>query len=379
MFTNGTLFDDKGGRILYSEFGTFAQLSKSLLENKLKVTVSGRYDKNQNFAGYFTPRASAVFSPTDRHHFRASFQSGFRNPTPSDQFIKLNVGPITILGGAPSNSAGMNVYENSFNSTSIGGFVNGFLADVNKVGPQQAVLNNKDKLVKSNVPYIAPERVQSFEVGYRTLLTSRLSLDANYYYGAYRNFILNTVVIRPNSPVLAADGSINPAAAQDILNSTYQAFQLYTNAPDRVTAQGATLGLNYATAGGYTLTGNGTWSSFNLQNADPNNIPAFNTPRFKTNVTFGHRNIAPNLGFNIAWHWQEAFDWVGSFNDLRPGRIQAYHLIDAQVTLKLPAYKTLLKIGASNLTNQYVVQAYGSPAVGGLYYVSLTFDQGLRR
>ncbi len=379
LFTNGTLFDDKGGRILYSEFGAFAQLSKTLLEDKLKLTVSGRYDKNQNFAGYFTPRASAVFSPSDRHHFRASFQSGYRNPTPSDQFIKLNVGPITILGGAPSNSAGMNVYENSINSSSVGGFVNGFLADVNKVGPQQAVMNNKAKLVKSNVPYIAPERVQSFELGYRSLLTSRLSLDANYYFGSYRNFILNTVVIRPNSPVLSADGSINPAAAQDILNSAYQAFQLYTNAPDRVTAQGATLGLNYATSGGYTLTGNGTWSAFNLQNADPNSIPAFNTPRFKTNVTLGHRNIAPNVGFNVAWHWQEAFDWVGAFNDLHAGRIQAYSLLDAQVTLRLPTYKTLLKIGASNLTNQYVVQAYGSPAVGGLYYISLTFDQGMLR
>ncbi len=379
LFTNGTLFDDKGGRILYSEFGAFAQLSKTLLEDKLKLTVSGRYDKNQNFAGYFTPRASAVFSPGDRHHFRASFQSGYRNPTPSDQFIKLNVGPITILGGAPGNSAGMNVYENSINSSSVGGFVNGFLADVNKVGPQQAVLNNKARLVKSNIPYIAPERVQSFEVGYRSLVTSRLSLDANYYFGSYRNFILNTVVIRPNSPVISADGSINPAAAQDILNSAYQAFQLYTNAPDRVTAQGATLGLNYATTGGYTLTGNGTWSAFNLQNANPNSIPAFNTPRFKTNVTLGHRNIAPNVGFNVAWHWQESFDWVGSFNDLHAGRIQAYSLLDAQVTLKIPTYRTLLKIGASNLTNQYVVQAYGSPAVGGLYYVSLTFDQGMLR
>ncbi|SFD26726.1 TonB-dependent receptor [Spirosoma endophyticum] len=379
LYTNGTLFDDKGGRILYSEFGAFAQLSKTLLADKLKLTVSGRYDKNQNFAGYFTPRASAVFSPTDRHHFRASFQTGYRNPTPSDQFIKLNVGPITILGGAPSNSAGMNVYENSFNSTSLGGFINGFMTDAPKVGQQQAVLNNKDKLVKSNVPYIAPERVQSFEVGYRTLLTSRLSLDANYYFGAYRNFILNTVVVSPKSPVLSADGRVNPAAAQDILATNYQLFQLYTNAPDRVTAQGATLGLNYTTSGGYNVTGNGTWSAFNLQNADPNNIPAFNTPRFKTNVTVGHRNVAPNVGFNVAWHWQEAFNWVGSFNDLRPGRIQAYSLIDAQVTLKIPTYKTLLKLGASNLTNQYIVQAYGSPAVGGLYYVSLTFDQGMLR
>jgi outer membrane receptor protein involved in Fe transport len=378
LFTNGTLFDDKGGRILYQEYGAFAQVSKTLLADRLKLTVAGRYDKNQNFAGYFAPRASTVFSATDRHHFRASYQTGFRNPTPSDQFIKLNVGPITILGGAPSNSAGMNVYENSYTAASVNSFGAGFGADVNKVGPQQAVLNNKDKLQKSNVPYIAPERVNSFEVGYRGLLTPNLSVDANYYYGVYTNFILNTVVLRPNSPVLGVDGKPNPAAAQDILSGRVQAFQLYTNAPDKVSAQGATLGLTYRTPGGYQLGANGTWSAFNIRNADPNNVAAFNTPRFKTNLTLGHRNIAPNIGFNLAWHWQESFDWVGSFNALIPGRVPAYHLLDAQVNYRMPSIKTVLKLGASNLTNQYVVQSYGSPAVGGLYYVSLVFDQGLR-
>jgi outer membrane receptor protein involved in Fe transport len=378
LFTNGTLFDDKGGRILYHEYGAFAQISKTLLADKLKLTVSGRYDKNQNFAGYFTPRASAVYSATDRHHFRASYQTGFRNPTPSDQFIKLNVGPITILGGAPSNSAGMNVYENSYTAASVNQFGAGFGADVNKVGPQQAVLNNKDRLQQSKVPYIAPERVNSFEVGYRGLLSSNLSVDANYYYGVYTNFILNTVVLRPNSPVLGSDGKPNPAAAQDILSGRVQAFQLYTNAPDDVSAQGATLGLTYRTGGGYQISTNGTWSAFNIRNADPNNVAAFNTPRFKTNVTLGHRSLTPNLGFNVAWHWQESFDWVSSFNALIPGRVPAYHLLDAQVSYRVPSLKTVVKLGATNLTNQYVVQAYGSPAVGGLYYVSLVFDQGLK-
>lgn len=378
LFTNGTLFDDKGGRILYHEFGAFAQVSKAFLAEKLKLTVSGRYDKNQNFAGYFTPRASAVFSATDRHHFRASYQTGFRNPTPSDQFIKLNAGPITILGGAPSNSAGMNVYENSYTAASANQFGAGFGADVGKVGSQQALLNNKDKLKKSNVPYIAPERVNSFEVGYRGLLSSSLSVDANYYYGVYTNFILNTVVLRPENPVLGSDGKPNAAAAQEILNGKAQLFQLYTNAPDKVSAQGATLGLTYRTLGGYQIGTNGTWSSFNIRNADPNNVAAFNTPRFKTNVTLGHRNIAPNIGFNVAWHWQESFDWVSSFNALIPGRVPAYHLLDAQVNFRMPALKTVVKLGATNLTNQYVVQAYGSPAVGGLYYISLVFDQGLK-
>jgi iron complex outermembrane recepter protein len=46
--------------------------------------------------------------------------------------------------------------------------------------------------------------------------------------------------------------------------------------------------------------------------------------------------------------------------------------------MKMPNLKTIVKVGASNLTNQYVVQAYGSPAVGGLYYVSLNFDELFR-
>ena len=45
---------------------------------------------------------------------------------------------------------------------------------------------------------------------------------------------------------------------------------------------------------------------------------------------------------------------------------------------KPPETGNLVKLGAANLTNNYVVQAYGSPAVGGLYYLSLNFDDLLR-
>ena len=45
----------------------------------------------------------------------------------------------------------------------------------------------------------------------------------------------------------------------------------------------------------------------------------------------------------------------------------------ALLRYRLPRLQTTVKIGANNLTNQYIVQAYGSPAVGGLYYVALTY------
>lgn len=381
METNGTLFDDKVNKVRVNEVGAFVQASKTLFNEKLKITLSGRYDKNQNFDGNFTPRAAAVFSPTDRHHFRASYQTGFRNPTVPDQFIKLNVGPIIILGGAPANSAGLNAYENSFTAASVGAFGAAFGQAVASGTPfPQAVAQNRDKLVKSAVPYIKPEQSKAFEVGYKGILGQNLLLDLSYYHGEYRNFLINQVVIRPNTqPVLLPDGTVNPAAAAELLSTpTRQAFQLYTNAADRVSTDGASAGLTALLGRGYRLGANATWAQFNLLDANPNNIPAFNTPRWKTNVTLSNSRLTDRLGFGVTWHWQEAFDWYGTFNENRPGRVPAYSLLDAQVTYRVPSLKGSLKLGASNLANNYVVQAYGSPAVGGLYYLTITFDELMR-
>jgi outer membrane receptor protein involved in Fe transport len=92
----------------------------------------------------------------------------------------------------------------------------------------------------------------------------------------------------------------------------------------------------------------------------------------------GNAKLTDKLGFNVAWHWQSGFDWYGTFTENRPGRINAYSLLDAQLSYKLPSLKTVVKVGASNLTNTYIMQAYGSPAIGGLYYVSLNFDELFR-
>ena len=57
------------------------------------------------------------------------------------------------------------------------------------------------------------------------------------------------------------------------------------------------------------------------------------------------------------------------------GQVKSYHLLDAQISYRIPKIKTTIKLAANNLTNQYNVQAYGSPAVGGLNFISLSFDE----
>ncbi|MGY4385303.1 iron complex outermembrane receptor protein [Pedobacter sp. UYP24] len=379
MFTNGSLFDDKTNKIGIKEYGAFLQAGKKLLDDKLKLSASIRYDKNENFKGSITPRFSGVYTVNKIHNFRASYQTGFRNPTPVDQFIHLNVGPITILGGAPGNSAGLNVYENSFTAASVNIFGPAVGAAIGGgATPPNAINQNKDLLVKSNVAYVKPEQQKAYEVGYKSLINEKLLVDLNYYHSSYTNFLLNTVVIRPTSNVLGTDGKINPAAAAEVAARTVSAFQLYTNAEDKVSAQGVSAGLTYLFNGGYVLGGNATWSDFNLGSANINNIAQFNTPEYSTNATFGNSNAFKNVGFNLAWHWQSAFDWYGTFNGVRPGRIKAYSMVDAQINKKIPSINTTIKLGGSNIFNKYVSQAYGSPAVGAVYYVALSFDNPLK-
>lgn len=236
----------------------------------------------------------------------------------------------------------------------------------------------KDLLVKSNVAYIKPERVKVFEIGYKGLFNDNLVFDINYYFSSYTDFLLNQVVMEPQSPVLAPDGSINPPAAMDLLNGDSHLYQLYTNAADVVTAQGATLGITYSLPKNYLVGGNLTLATFDIKDANPNNVPGFNTPKYKTAVTFGNSKITDKLGFNVAWRWQDTYEWYGTFNQMRPGTIEAFSVIDAQVNYKLLPIKSMIKIGANNLFNNQVYQAYGSPSIGAIYYVSLTFDQLLR-
>lgn len=379
MFTNGTLFDDKGKSIIIKEGGAFVQLGKKLFNDKLKLAASARYDKNENFKGRMTPRASAVYALAKNHHLRTSFQTGFRNPTPGDQYIKLNAGPITILGGVPDNSVGMNVYQNSFTSTSLGPFFGAFGQAVSQgTPPPQAVMEAKDLLVKSNVAYIKPERAKVFELGYKGLINNNFFIDVNYYFCSYNDFLLNQVVMEPNNPVLGADGKINPQAAFDLLNGDSHLYQLYTNASDRVTSQGATLGFTYVLPKNYTLGANTTLATFDLRNANQNDIPAFNTPKYRTTLTFGNSRVTDKFGFNVAWRWQDTYEWTSTFNQLRPGKIDAFSIVDAQVSYKILPIKSRIKFGANNLFNNQVYQAYGSPSVGAIYYVSVTFDQLLR-
>ena len=68
--SEGTLFADSAGTIGINEYGAYVQATKNLFDNFLKLTVSGRYDKNQNFKGRFTPRVTALIRIAENNNIR---------------------------------------------------------------------------------------------------------------------------------------------------------------------------------------------------------------------------------------------------------------------------------------------------------------------
>ena len=93
--SNGTFGTD----VLYQKYGVFAQLTKFFFDDKLKVNVALRVDRNPEFDTKFNPRISVVYSPENQHNFRASFQNGYRFPSLFEALSFVNNGNVRRVGG----------------------------------------------------------------------------------------------------------------------------------------------------------------------------------------------------------------------------------------------------------------------------------------
>jgi outer membrane receptor protein involved in Fe transport len=331
--SEGTLFADKIGEpIKINEMGAYIQVGKEIVKDFLKLTASGRYDKNENFKGRFTPRVTALVKPGRDHNIRLSFQTAYRFPSTQQQWIDLNVGSGRIIGG------------------------NRFLWEkhdlINNAG--YSATNLAERI---NYKEVNPESVTTFEVGYKSLIAKKLLIDAYGYFGSYEDFITRRDVIQ------FPGGVVSPAGGKG--------FSIVVNSPEKVKTYG------WGASGEWLLPANFTLGA-NISSDKIRDVPTgfrsfFATPELRTvfgigNTGFGRDKL---IGFNVNWRWQKAFFYE---NDFAQGNMPAYHTVDASINFKKPKIKSLIKIGATNLLNQYYRTAMGNPSIGGLYYVSFAYN-----
>ena len=56
------------------------------------------------------------------------------------------------------------------------------------------------------------------------------------------------------------------------------------------------------------------------------------------------------------------------------GVVPEFHVLDAQISLKVPSFKSTIKVGGTNLTGKEYFTAFGTGNIGSMYYVSWTIN-----
>ncbi len=337
--SENTLFHEDDGPININELGAYLQLGKEIIKDRLKLTASGRYDKNEFFKGKFTPRFTALIKPAADHNIRLSYQTAYRFPSTQQQWIDLVVGSGIIIGGNKKIWDSYNLTGNPAYSA-----------------PEYVASNGATKIV---VPYAEtkPESVSSFEAGYKALFAKKLLFDSYVYFGQYTNFIGRRDVVQLKDPA-------DPSAG-------YQGYSIVSNADAKVKTFGWGASMEWRLPKNFSV--NANVSSDELKDVPDNFRASFNAPKYRTSLGLSNSGFGPKgiFGFNVNWRWQDKITYE---SDFAVGNINAVHVVDAAFMIKQPAIKSVFKIGANNLFNQYYTNGLGNPSIGGLYYVSFAYN-----
>jgi|JI10StandDraft_1071094.scaffolds.fasta_scaffold32238_6 outer membrane receptor protein involved in Fe transport len=338
--SEGTLFADSTGPVSINEYGAYIQASRKLMD-RITITLSGRYDKNQNFKGRFTPRATMLFKVKENNNIRVSYQTAYRFPSNQQQFINLAVGSVRLIGG---NQGFAELYN----------FAGNPLYDFEEL--------RKGNIVAVNAKELKPESISSFEAGYKgLLLKDKLLIDLYGYYGQYQDFLGRLVTVQSNtgSQINLGDTSLG------------NRLSIPVNSADKVKSYGFGASFDYRLPKNFTISVN--FASDVLKDVPTTFVAYFNAPKYKVNAALGNTGFGKNkrLGFNAVYRYVQGFLYQGDFAS---GNLEDVHTVDAQVSYRFPSSKSILKLGATNLLNQYYYNAIGNSQIGGLYYVSFGYN-----
>lgn len=345
--SQGTIFADTAGKIKPVEYGFYTQLRKKLFDDILTLTLAARYDDHTNFKGRFTPRIAAVVRVAPNNFLRLTYQTAYRFPTNQDQYINLNTGSAILTGALPEFQTFYNL------NTNFGYTVESVAAYTASGG------TNPSLLVRHNYRNVKPETVETFEAGYRATIARKLFVDAYVYRSNYNDFLARIAV--QQSLTGSPTGLLNPLTTRNI--------SYVQNTNQEVKAIGWGLTTEFEMPRKFYLYGN--VFSDKLRDVPAGVITNFNAPKYRYNLGLRNDNVYKNIGFNIVWRYQDDVFYESTF---ATGTLPAFGWLDGQISYRIPNAKSLIRLGGTNLLNNYKRTGFGNPYVGGLYYVSYGYN-----
>ncbi|GAA4046993.1 TonB-dependent receptor [Hymenobacter glaciei] len=352
--SGGVLFDDLDGkRIPNYEYGSYAQITHSTLNDHLKLALAGRVDFFKNFNPSLSPRVAAVYSLGGRnqHNFRASYGQAFRSPSQTDQFLHSDVGSFILLGNIGNGYQGY-------------GFTDAKGRGYNPYDPTMKLADFEISIDKLRL-----ERVNTYEVGYKGAILPNVYVDASYFNSRYNDFIGGVAFIGNLNGSRPSEAVVKSAITTGSGFNTPEARIIFVsqNNSQVVRTQGVTFALTYYLNKALNLTGN-----YSLNVLDRSNLPIgfrtyFNTPKHKYNLGV-NGIVAKNLNYTVNYRWIEGHQQEMPF---AAGEIATYRTTDAYVGYTIPKLASTLQVGGSNIFNANNIQIIGGPQIGRLIYLGL--------
>ncbi|RAJ05134.1 TonB-dependent receptor-like protein [Chitinophaga skermanii] len=349
--SKGTLFPDHNGPIHVAEYSAYLSMGKKLLADKLRLNAAFRYDKNTLFGKpRVTTRASAVVEVAKENYIRFSYQNAYSFPSNIQSLQSTLVDYNSYASGGSDR-----LLNGEYKFTQYPPYL---LSSVQEY--QQT--NDPTKLKQFSFNDIRPQSVDAFELGYAALIGKRVLIDVLGYYSTWKNFIGYVNVA--NTP-----GTNNPEAFKD--HSTYMQYNIAYNGAEAVNTYGYAASVSVELPKNFMAKAN--FSSDFLQNKNNSQVNNFNTPNYKFNIDFGNAGLGKKqlFAFNTTLRYRPAYFYQIGFAS---GTVQASTVIDGQVSYKFREIHTVVKLGATNITNKYYRTGFGSPAIGAMYYVTFAYN-----
>ncbi len=247
--TNGTIMGRNEDKDNVNEFGAYVQSDTRLIGDDLSLLLAGRIDYHSALEDpVFSPRAGLRFTPAENHSMRVTYNQAFLTPAISDLFLDMLITDDVFGFAADPLMYGLRnagVPETGYTFTRQGGdlmfysklnpgglpvgmasaYWDGVVEivgpqlpeplrqllemlpapDASQVGGALAQLNLEtegfdpvDAASVQDIARLKPTSLQSWEIGYKSMLTDRLQVGVDVYQSQYENFITPARVATPN-------------------------------------------------------------------------------------------------------------------------------------------------------------------------------------
>ncbi|MBE0644356.1 MAG: TonB-dependent receptor [Bacteroidetes bacterium] len=448
--TNGTIMGRNEDKDNVNEFGAYVQSDTKLLGDNLSLLLAGRIDYHSALENpVFSPRAGIRFSPAENHSMRITYNQAYLTPAISDLFLDMQitddvfgmtVDPLMYglrNAGVPetgytfTRQNGDLVFYSKLNPDPTMGLPVGMASaywdgvvqvlsaspelpdelkqllamipapDASQVGGSLAQLNLEtegfDLVDASSVNDIArlkPTSLQSWEIGYKSMLTDRLQFGVDMYNSQYENFVTPARVATPNvflngeqtAAYLYAQAApiIGDEAAQQFAAAVAEGMAqvpIGTVTPDQAADRTEILmiPINYGDINYWgtdisfragllrNLQIGGTYSYINkvyYDDVDGKGPLSLNVPQNKASLSMQYTEPSTGIQGMAQYRFIDGFRMKSGVYE---GTIKPYGLVDLGVRVPLPVpMRPELQLSVRNLLDHQHVEFVGGGMIGRL-------------